>query len=395
MADVTATAVPHPAPEVFPVVPRYGESSLAELLPSVLAGMGVLGADRKRLDLPERPRVCILLIDGLGLCQLREHRDVAPFLSSLIVAGHELTAGFPSTTATSLSSLGTGTAPGQHGLLGFEMYVPELGRAMNCLRWDESVNPTAFQPLPTAFEDAAAAGVAVTRVGPGVFDGSGLTQASLRGGTYRRADYVGERVAAVACALRQGIRSLVYVYYGDVDSTGHSAGSESSAWRYQLAHADRLAEQVASTLPEDALLVITADHGMVDVPLDARIDIATTPYLQDGVRLTAGEPRALYVHAAPGAGPDVLAAWRETLGHVAWVVSRDEAVADGWYGPGVSDSMVERIGDVIVAARKPVAVVDSRVMPAELLALVGLHGSLTALEQIVPLLCFTSGSAGR
>jgi predicted AlkP superfamily pyrophosphatase or phosphodiesterase len=351
----------------------------------VLGAMGVPGHQRA-IELPDVRRVCILLIDGLGAMQLREHAAEAPFLTSLLVPGEELCAGFPSTTATSLSSLGIGVPPGEHGIMGFEMYVPELGRAMNCLRWDPTVDPAQFQPLATMFECAVADGVEVTRIGPSAFDGTGLTESSLRGGTYARADYLGERVAAVAAGLRRGSRSSVYVYYGDVDAIGHAAGCESPAWRYQLAHADRLAEQVASALPDDALLLITADHGMVDVPKDARTDVAKTPVLDAGVRLVTGEPRAVYVHTAPGAEDDVLAAWRERFADVAWVVAREQAVEGGWFGPTVSAELLPRIGDIICAAREPVAVVDSRRMPPDLLRLIGLHGSLTPTEQLVPLL---------
>lgn len=394
-ASLGAVDLPGPVrvPGLDPVVPRYGEASLADLLPSALAALGVPGLSGP-IDLPDVRRVCILLIDGLGAAQLRDRAEDAPFLASLLVPGEELTAGFPSTTVTSLSSLGVGIHPGAHGLLGFEMYVPELGRAMNCLRWDPAVDPARFQSQPTMFERAVAAGVAVTRIGPRAFYGTGLTEASLRGGAYVGADYLGERVAAVGAALRAGARSSVYVYYGDVDATGHAAGCESNAWRYQLAHADRLAEQVASVLPDDALLLVTADHGMVDVAKDARTDVAQSPELDAGVRLVSGEPRAAYVHTEHGAEADVLAAWRAMFADVAWVVSRDQAVDEGWFGPSVAHDLLPRIGDVICAAREPVAVVDSRRMPAELLNLIGLHGSLTAAEQLVPLLRYGCGAAG-
>lgn len=359
----------------------------------MLSALGVPGEFPRPIDLPDVARVCILLIDGLGAEQLRDFSDDAPFLSSLLVPGQELRAGFPSTTATSLSSLGIGVPPGVHGLLGFEMYVPELGRAMNCLRWDPDVDPGRFQPLPTMFEHAVAAGVSVTRIGPSAFDGTGLTVSSLRGGTYVGADYLGARVAAVAAGLRASARSSVYVYYGDVDAVGHVAGCTSDAWRYQLAHADRLAEQVASVLPDDALLLITADHGMVDVPQDARTDLARCPELDAGVRLVSGEARAAYVHAVPGAEADVLATWSETFSNVSWVVSREQAIEDGWFGPSVRPELLPRIGDVIVAAREPVAVVDSRRMPVELLRMIGMHGSLTAREQLVPLLRYGCGTA--
>lgn len=368
-------------------LPSYGSASLSDLLPSVLAGFGVPGEARV-LDLPVASRVCVLMIDGLGAELLGRFGSHAPFLAGLRATGTELTAGFPSTTATSLSSLGTGLTPGEHGLLGFEFYLPQLGRPMNALAWNKAVDPVTLQPRTTAFERAAAAGVSVSRVGPRSFNGSGLTEAGLRGGRYLAAETPGQRVAAAAEALREGDRSLVYVYFGDLDRTGHLSGCESPAWRFQLEHVDRLAEQIAGALPAGSVLLVTADHGMVDVPDHARYDIARTPALDAGVEMVAGEPRASYVHTRPGAAADVLAAWQERLSHVAWVVSRDQAIDGGWFGPSVSGEMALRIGDVVVAAREPVAVVDSRRMRPELLSLVGMHGSLTPAEQLVPLLSF-------
>ncbi|MGZ4633055.1 MAG: alkaline phosphatase family protein [Actinomycetes bacterium] len=368
----------------LPVAPRYGSASLTDLLPSVLTALGVPGVPAI-FSLPPSPRVVVLLVDGLGWLALQQHAAEAPFLSSLLAEGSPLTTGFPTTTSTSLTSLGTGLPPGEHGVLGFEMWLPEIDRPLNALRWDPDVDARALQPETTLFERAAADGVAVARVGPRAFDGSGLTEAASRGGSYVDAESPGERVAAAAHAVRRAERSLVYVYYGDLDSTGHRSGCTSQAWRLQLAHVDRLAEQLAAAMPADAMLLVTADHGMLDVPAAGRIDLATRPELDAGVRLMTGEPRVAYVHTVPGAEADVLDAWREELGETAWVLSRDEVVAAGWLGPEVRPQFRARLGDVVVAAREPIAIFDSR-RHAEFRAVIGLHGSLTDAELLIPLL---------
>jgi hypothetical protein len=372
------------APAGLPAPPRYGGRSLGDLLPSVLAAMGVPG-ETATLALPPSPRTVVLLVDGLGWQLLREHAAAAPFLSSLADDDSPLTTGFPSTTSSSITSLGTGLPPGQHGVLGFEMWLPELGRTLNTLRWDPEVDARLLQPTETVFERAVRAGVSVARVGPRAFDGSGLTEAATRGGAYLDAESPGERVAAAADAVRQGERSLVYVYYGELDATGHRSGCTSLAWRLQLAHVDRLAEQLAAALPPDATLLVTADHGMLDVPGPGRIDLATRPELDAGVRLLTGEPRVAYVHAEPGAEADVLDTWRASFESDAWVLSREQAVAAGWFGPTVRAPLLARIGDVVVAAREPIAIFDSR-RHAEFGSLVGLHGSLTEAELLIPLL---------
>jgi hypothetical protein len=174
------------------------------------------------------------------------------------------------------------------------------------------------------------------------------------------------------------------VYTGDLDSTGHAWGCTSPAWRFQLAHVDRLAEQLAGALPAGTALHITADHGMVDVPPSRRTDADLIPALREGVAVLGGEGRARHVYAVAGASADVLAAWQATLGDNAWTVSRGEAIEAGWFGP-VEPAMADRIGDVVAAARGLSAVVATDTEPRES-RLIGMHGSHTPSEQRVPLL---------
>jgi Type I phosphodiesterase / nucleotide pyrophosphatase len=366
-----------------PPLPGYGRSTLADLSQSVLASLGAPGADNV-LGLPQVGRVCLLVVDGLGWELLRAQRQAAPFLAALAETGCWLTAGFPATTVTSLSSLGTGRPPGQHGLVGYQVRVPATGGLLNALRWDKSVDPIAWQPGPTIFERAAGAGIGAFRVAAGAFRHSGLSVAAMRGADYRSADTLGALVASAAAALAEVPRALAMVYTGDLDSTGHARGCASAAWRFQLRHVDLLAEQLATALPAGTALHITADHGMVDVPPGDRVDADTVPALRDGVALLGGEPRARHVYAVPGAAADVLAAWRSTLGDRAWIASREEAIDAGWFGP-VQARVADRIGDVVAAARGPSAVVATVTEPRES-ALVGMHGSLSATDQRVPLL---------
>jgi Type I phosphodiesterase / nucleotide pyrophosphatase len=370
-------------PPDLPTAPRYGSASLPDLIPTLLAGMGVAG-ENSTLALPPATRVVVLLVDGLGAEQLEAAED-APFLTARFDPATAIDSGFPATTPVSLTSLGTGVPPGVHGLTGFFMRRFEDGEVLNLLRLPPELAPRDLQPLPTAFERAATAGVSVSRVGPRSFEGVGLTEFGLAGGDYVSADRIGERIAAAEQAVRKGDRSLVYVYYGDLDATGHRNGCRSVAWERELTHVDRVVEQLAGTLPADCLLVVTADHGMVDIAPDARWDLATSPELDAGVDQLSGDPRAVHVHTHPGAQADVLAAWSEFLGANAWVVSRDVAIEQGWFGPTVAPEFRGRIGDVVAAMRTEVAVVDSRRLPSTILSLIGLHGSLTTAEQRVPL----------
>jgi hypothetical protein len=375
-------------PRTSPIVPSYGESSLADLSASVLAAL-TGDAAANVLSLPEVGRVCLLVVDGLGLELLRDHQAAAPFLAELAFNSRPLTAGFPSTTVTSLASLGTGLAPSAHGMLGYQVAIPGQGRLLNGLHWPKDVDPVAWQPQPTIYERAAADGVTAVHVASGAFKNSGLTRATLRGADYRAANSLGALAAVTVDALAEGDRVLVSAYHGLLDGCGHEYGVSSPAWVNELAHVDKLAEQIAAGLPYGSVMYVTADHGMVNVGSDDRIDAdADGSPLRDGVALLGGEPRMRHVYAQPGAADDVLAIWREALGERAWVMTREEAVKDGLFGPvdaPVSEARAARIGDVVAACVGTWAVVATKAEPLES-SLIGMHGSLTPTEQLVPLL---------
>jgi hypothetical protein len=381
-------------PRTSPIVPSYGESSLADLSASIIASM--TGDDPGNvLRLPEASRVCLLVVDGLGLELLRANQAAAPFLAELAFNSRPLTAGFPSTTVTSLASLGTGVTPLAHGMLGYQVAVPGTGQLLNGLHWPSDIDPVGWQPRPTVFERAQAAGITPVHVAAKAYAGSGLTRAALRGAQYRGADSLGPVAALSAEALAGSDRTFVFSYYGALDSVGHEYGVGSAAWSFQLAHVDRLAEQLATSLPHGTMLYVTADHGMVNVSPDDRIDLdGAAAALRDGVALLGGEPRARHVYTRPGAAADVLAAWRETLGEHAWVVSREEALKHGWFGPpgehsGADEALLARIGDVVAACAGTSAIISPSAEPAGSL-LAGMHGSLTQAEQLVPMLAVTA-----
>ncbi len=366
------------------VEPAYRRRSLGDVVPAVAAALGAsIGDEPSGLEFPSGPSYVVFLVDGLGAELLGRHAEDAPFLSSLLDGQAAGTAGVPSTTATSLTSLGTGLPPGAHGLVGFTSRIPGTDNLLNALFWDKAVDPLEWQPHPTAFARLAGAGVHVTSVNKREFRESGLTVAAHRGADYVGADRVGERIAGVVAA--SGRRpSLTYMYDGDLDWTGHRFGVDSSQWRQQLAMVDAEAEQLRDTLPEQTRLVVVADHGMVDSPPDRRIDVDDRLELRDGLALMGGEARFRHLYCRGGAVDDVLATWRSVLGDRAEVLSRDQAAERGWFGE-LTSPVRPRIGDVVVACRDDTAVVSTRDFGYEA-TLIGLHGSLTPAEMLIPIL---------
>ncbi|MFG2822014.1 alkaline phosphatase family protein [Kitasatospora sp. NPDC048365] len=364
--------------------PQYGCASLADLLPAVAAGLGVDGFSSGLL-LEPADRVCVFLVDGMGWELLRRHPDWAPFLTSLMAASAPITAGFPSTTATSLASVGTGLTPGLHGLAGYTVAVPGAGHLMNQLRWQPPVDPRSWQPYPTVFEQVHAAGVATAQVSSPLFSTTPLTQVALSGGTFLGRTTGEERMDLAARWLADHDRALVYTYVSELDGAGHRFGVDSDEWRLMLSTVDRLARRLAEQLPPRSALYVTADHGMIDIAPEDRIDFDEDWELSAGVALLGGEGRARHVYAVPGAEADVHTVWSEVLGDRMWVATRDQAIAAGWFGPVVDERVYHRIGDVVAAARDDIAVIASRSEPGES-SMVGLHGSMTPIEQLVPLL---------
>jgi hypothetical protein len=313
--------------------------------------------------------------------------------------GRPISTPFPSTTATSLASIGTGLPPGSHGLVGYAFRVPgHDDRVMNALRWQlygqgpqvglgAELPPATFQPYATMFERARSGGVDVCLAGPGHLGDAPLTRAVLRGGRYESTHSLGDLSAVVSRELDAPGRRFVYAYHANLDTTGHVRGADSEAWRLELGHVDRMASDIAQRLSPGAAPVITADHGMVDIPEERRIDLADRPELATGVQMLGGEARARHIYVEQGAESDVATACEVALGDGAWVGSRDQAIGMGWFGPDVRDEVRARIGDIVMAASEPVGVFQRLVDPVQA-RLLGHHGSLTPDEALVPFLLF-------
>jgi hypothetical protein len=333
------------------------------------------------LGLPISRRCVLLLIDGLGEIQLREHAQAAPFLASR-GALSPLRSAIPSTTATSLVSLGTGLQAGVHGMAGYTIRDPGSRRRLNVLKWDLPIEPDQFQPHRPVLARAAAEGVAATVVNDARFTGSGLTRVSQEKVPFIGFTSVWERLELVVDAATAADRTLVYTYEARLDHEGHGHGVGSPQWLGMLREIDAETQRLRDELPEDVVLLVTADHGMINLPDAGRFDVDEYPRLLDDVELLAGEARFRHLYTAPGAADDVAARWRRQLGDHVEVRTRDEA--SSWFGP-IDPAVAQRFGDVLIAAQDDFAVFSSREFAVEL-RMKGFHGSISDEETAVPLL---------
>ncbi len=363
--------------------------SLADVFPSCLASLD--GSDN-RLGLRPVSRAVVVLVDGLGASALKARSGHARTLGSAKDA-EVIESGFPTTTAAAIASLTTGATPGEHGLVGYSVLDPEHERVVNQLTgWDEDLDPATWQRLPTVFETAVDRGFRALAIGSERYRNSGFTDAVLRGAEYAVGATIEDRfTAALNWMQRPGPPALLYVYVPELDISGHASGCESQTWIDWLETLDAAMRNFISALRPSDGVVVTADHGMLDVPQESHIHFDRDPRLVDGVRFVAGDPRCLQLHfdteASPAHRAELVQRWRDSESHRSWVLTRREAIEAGWFGQ-VDAAVEPRIGDLMVAARKRVAYYDSRTAATHGRAMIGQHGSWSPEELRVPLLRF-------
>jgi predicted AlkP superfamily pyrophosphatase or phosphodiesterase len=368
--------------------PKPDGLSLADVLRSCLSAIN--GHDN-RLGLPQVDNAVVVLIDGLGADVLRASSGHARTLTGAMTSRSIIESGFPTTTASALATLTTGMKPGSHGMVGYSVLDSVNDRVVNQLSgWDELIDPLTWQLMPTLFETAQTQGLESVVVGPARYRDSGFTSAVLRGARYVPAASMTDRMSAAAAEIvAAGSSKLIYVYIPELDQAGHAHGWQSSQWTSALEAADAAVRDLVLSLGRRDGLLVTADHGLLDVPRQSHVLVDRE--LLDGVRFMAGEPRCLQLYFESDASQEqreaTIARWRRVEGDRAWIATRAEAVTAGWFGD-VSGEVLPRIGDVLVAARKGIAYYDGRLENPVGRSMVAQHGSWSPAETRVPLIRF-------
>jgi len=327
-------------------------------------------------------RECLILIDGMGKDAVEKYGEQFSVFSQLKF--HQtLYANFPSTTATSLSTLGTGVLPGVHGMLGYTVRVPRSdNRLLNALKWDERVDPVMWQKVPTFFERAMSNSISVTHVAAKRYEGSGFTQAALRGAKYVGANGIDEMVQAVKLALAPK-PSFVYTYLNSLDSAGHSDGVGSDKWLTALRQVCDFISKIVQSVPEGTRVWITSDHGMVNST--EQIVLGQDNNLLENVTLIGGEPRARHIYLAKGSESESISKWREFFGGKVQIFSKADAIGAGLFGQTVTEDSADRMGDLIAIPNTDLILIDPARVREES-SMVGHHGGTTEREVEIPLL---------
>lgn len=369
-----------PGPVVdVPVLPDYGGACLSSVVPTLLGR----GAGDPPSWLPASAaaaaQVVLLVLDGLGWHQLQARRHLAPTLAG--ATGGPITSVVPTTTATALTSLGTGLVPARHGVLGYRLRQGD--DILNVLRWTTGAGDARMRvPVRSVQPAPAFGGAPVPVVSRADFAATGFTAVHLGGAPLVGWAVPSSMVVEVRRLLAGGA-PLVYAYYDGIDKVAHQHGL-GEHYDAELAATDRIVADLQEVLPAGAALVVTSDHGQVDVGSAVRLP---SPDLMAASALLSGEGRFRWLHARPGAAADLQAVARADHGDEAWVCTRQQLVEEGWFGGALDAVAADRLGDVALLARAPVAFLD----PADTgeTRLASRHGSCTPDEMHVPLVALT------
>lgn len=352
--------------------------SLTRVVPELLASLD----GRSEWFAPATSAI-VFVVDGLGAANLSARAGHARFLSASSSKRDTARTVFPSTTATALTSLLTGAPAGQHGIVGYRARVPGTDRVVNQLRgWETDGLPIEWQRAERLVAHAERPTFAVSK---NEYAGTGFTAATLGEAHFVGVDDLTERVARAAEIAAQHPGSFTYLYANDLDAIGHKRGWDSDEWIVGLERVDAAVRSLVARGAAGTGVVVTSDHGMIDVPRHRQILLEEGDALLDDIELIGGEPRMLHLYTARGTAEQVRDRWRAAEGSRSWVLSRDEAIAAGLFGP-VDEEVRDRIGDVLVAARSAIAYYDDRLADKGPQNMVGQHGSLTNEERVVPLI---------
>ncbi|MFT6915012.1 MAG: hypothetical protein ACJAWL_001311 [Motiliproteus sp.] len=337
----------------------------------------------------QRP-VVLLVIDGLGYQFLQQFPESA-------LARHcvqRLTSVFPTTTATAVTALALGVPAQQHGITGWFTYLRELGGV---------VAPLPFMPRGggSYYTDLGISASAIVDAGPLLPDLQRPVQVSspsyISDSSFSRALYgsspraphrnLAQFFEQLGSGLQRRGAPLVWGYWTELDALAHEYGSQSQEVIAHFNEIDRRFEQwIAGLAGKDALILVTADHGLIDVAAEQQVQLEQHPELQALLRLPlCGEPRAAFCYLRPGAADDFEQYVAEHFGALFEVVASEQLLQQQLFGRGEpSPRLRDRIGDFTLLAKQQ-AIIKDRLLHERPFGQRAVHGGLSAEELYVPL----------
>jgi hypothetical protein len=272
-------------------------------------------------------------------------------------------------------------------VLGHRIYDRELKQNINFLNdLGVDLNPAKYQDLETLSERARAQGVKVSTIGPAEYEGSGFTLATMPAASYIRAETFHDRFSASLNALKVN-NSLTYLYFPELDQLAHRFGVSSMQWLNAIEELDSELAKFAAKLPATSGVVLTADHGVIDVSSQRHIYLDEFECFFD-LEQIGGDPRVGFLYFK--SGTDVARKRVEieaAVGAICDVVSVSELVDGGWLAE-LSDQASKAAPDLVLLPKSDRVVYHRGFAKSRSLLMIGQHGGMTQAEWEVPLLVF-------
>jgi predicted AlkP superfamily pyrophosphatase or phosphodiesterase len=337
------------------------------------------------LNLPARDRVLVCFIDGLGVENLKQRSGHAPFLSSHLGKASITYAAYPATTSVNIGCFSTGLMPGEHGLIGHQVFDRHHDERINLLvGWNERTDPLVWQPHQNISERAAAVGIAANVIAAEEYRSTPFTSATMRMANFIAADDIDSRVDRAIEAASSSDRSISYIYFPELDKYGHQKGWTSDGWAALLESIDAGLRKLASKLPKNTGLIITSDHGMVETTKDRQLVL--DQYL-DGLSLEffGGDTRSSYLYFANKNDSQLAIERLEPLTYALGAHLATELIEAGWYGT-VGKEARDRMPEVVLIAKSNYTLYHSKFSKQRAFDMISHHGAFSDAELRIPLI---------
>ena len=403
-----------PVPSEF-TLPNYAGGSIANVPATVAQMLGVhlegLPALPSALWRPlgDVKRVVLLTLDGFGWNLFQARQDLVTAVSQHTTITNQLTSIFPSTTVAALSSLWTGSAPAQHGLVGLKLFFPEFAVSAGMLDFsplfyraydalvDAGLNPETFLQHPGVGEQLGKMGIPTYAFKGKEIVNSVLSKMHGRGvtesfGVVSFADMLVQMRELLD--KRAGEQLFINAYWPSIDSISHyhtwqgtAVSAEVRAIFNQL-QVDFF-ESLTDAARQDTAFFIVADHGQELTPLSHQIFLSDHPKLEQLLFMRpTGEPRVIYLYTKHGCHEAAIEYINTKLGHAMTAVSSQDALQAGLLGPEpFAANVADRMGDVVVIMRGGYSLFPEQEREWAH-KMIGRHGGLSHAEMQVPWLGF-------
>jgi hypothetical protein len=338
-------------------------------------------------DLGYRPRskVVVVLVDGLGADQLKERSGHAPWLNSQMNTGRIVYCAYPATTSANIGSFATGKLPGEHGLIGHQVWDRHHDERINLLvGWNERTDPLVWQPHETIAERAVAAGISANVIAAAEYRDTPYTKATMRGAEFMASESIADRFEQARKVVAQANRSISYLYIPELDKYGHKHGWRSPGWAALLEEVESQVKRFAERLPVDTGLVLTSDHGMVETQKDRQLVLDDT-LSGLGLEFFGGDTRSSYLYFDSETAIDEALSRLNSLSYALSAHRAKDLMAAGWYGEA-GEQALNRMPELVLQARSNFTLYHTGFSKQRAFDMISHHGSISPAEMRIPLI---------